>query len=217
MPRLLNDKTTVPPGGYQYRVPETGLLLQGATLASVARAAQAHLAANGINKTSHELAALIEDQICQRHPEACWNHPKALAPAAKPRPKGHKWTVSEVKRGLDAFFKYLVPRRFAPEAKSFERATVCAACPLNVNSEACSSCTSGLLQMVKTTIGRTRAQNLDRHFTGNRTLRLCDACGCFIHAKVMLDADAVAASTTPETLSRIRKDAPGCWILKELS
>jgi hypothetical protein len=216
MPRLLKDKTTVPPGGYQYRVPETGLLLQGNTLASVARDAQKHLAANGINKTSHELATLIEDQICQRHPEACYSHPKLSTAPAKPHPKGHKWSVAEVKSGINAFFRYLVPRRFVPEAKSFERATVCASCPLNVNSEACSSCTSGLLNMVKGTIGKTRVQNLDRHFTGSRALRLCDACGCFIHAKVMLDPEAVAASTTPETLSRIRKDAPGCWILKEI-
>lgn len=217
MPRLLKDRTTVPPGGYQYRVPETGLLLKGNALASVARDAQAHLKANGIMKTSHELAALIEDQICQRYPESCWNHPKIAAPMAKPHPKGHKWTVAEVKNGLNAFFRFLLPRRFVSEPESFARATVCASCPLNVNSEACSSCTSGLLETVKTAIGRQRVANLDRHFAGNRKLRLCDACGCFIHAKVMLDADAVAKSTTPETLARIRKDAPGCWILKELS
>lgn len=217
MPRLLKDRTTVPPGGYQYRVPETGLLLHGNTIAAVAFAAQSHLAANGINRASHELAALIEDQICMRHPQACWNHPKLAASMPKPHPKGHRWTTEEVKRGINSFFRYLLPRRFVPEAKSFERATVCAACPLNVNSEACSSCTSGLLTMVKTTIGKTRVQALDRHFTGSRTLRLCDACGCFIHAKVMLDPQAVAASTTSETLSRIRKDAPGCWILKEIT
>lgn len=216
MPRLLKDRTTVPPGGYQYRVPETGLLLHGHTLAATARAASEHLRANGISRTPHELATLIEAQICDKHPEACFSQPRAAAPAPPTgHRKGHKWSLAEIKRGADSFFRYLKPDHYVDFTKTFARATVCSTCPLNVPSEACASCTSGLLYLVKSRLGKSRVSALDAKFTGERKLKLCDACGCFPLAKCQLTIESVVATTPADAIERIRKEAPGCWILKE--
>ena len=211
----LKDRNTVPPGGWQYRVPETGTLLTGSTIAAVARAASEHLAANGINQTPHELAGKIENQICANHPHVCFSKGHAaLAPKQNHRP-GHKWTIEEIKHGLDSFFRYLKPDHFVPRQQSFTRASVCAACPLNNDSAACSSCSSSVLFMVKRRLDAGRVSELDRQFTGSRKLKLCDACGCFIHAKVHLKIASVMATMSPDQLERISKEAPGCWILKE--
>ena len=211
----LKDRNTVPPGGWQYRVPETGILLTGSTIAAVARAASEHLQANGIMQSPHELAGKVENQICANHPHVCFQRGHAATAPERAHAPGHKWTVEEVRKGATAFFKYLLPSHFVPESQSFTRAAVCAGCPLNIDSSACSSCSSSVYWLVKRRLDPTRVTNMDRQFTGSRKLKLCDACGCFIQAKVHLKIAAVMATMSPDQLERISKEASGCWILKE--
>ena len=211
----LKDRNTVPPGGWQYRVPETGTLLTGATIAAVARAASEHLQANGIMQSPHELAGKVENQICANHPHVCFQRGHAATAPKRAHTPGHKWSMTEIKNGIDAFVRFLKPDHFVTRQQSFTRASVCASCPLNIDSAACSACSSGLLYMVKRKLDSGRVSDMDRQFTGSRKLKLCDACGCFIQAKVHLKIAAVMATMSPDQLERISKEAPGCWILKE--
>lgn len=200
----LKDPNTVPPGGWKYRVPETGFTLSRNSRALLVQSVSEHLTANNIPSDPGTILSRIEAQICERAPASCY---KVQHSPATPRPAGRRWSLREILNGVSAWLFDVKGENYAPMDVVRKRASVCANCPLRVESDACQECSKTYQAMVKR-VGHSRIDPL-RSFK----LRICDACGCFQAVKVQLTLPTVMKRISPEQKAKLHH---GCWILKEL-
>lgn len=208
MKRLLHPNQ-VPPGGYVWKDPDTGVEFKGIVFSNVFSQAVAHRRANRLDVPGDFQNVMLE-QMCARWPKG-W-----CSEDGKPTPVPGKsfFTVDRLKAGSRALLQ-LVRGRYASPETMRARAAVCRTCPARVSVEGCFSC-GGIAKIAAQALGKDRDQQalaLIRAPQEVPTNRVgCNACGCYLPAKVWLRGDENLKSVTPDARAKL---PPTCWLFRE--
>lgn len=196
--KMVGRRDISPPGGWVFRVMETGFTVQARSIVTLRNNVMAHLRANGIRKGKEWD---FEDELCKQNQIGdpfCIPAPAVIPPGAE------KLTVSHIERFVKTMWR-VVKSGFAlvDAEEANRRAAICAQCPLNVDVGFCEGC-RGVLKRVADTVG-------DRSTPLDNSLRNCAACGCVLRLKVWVPTkvlDQVEANDLPPyTQECWRRDA----------
>lgn len=201
----LRNAALVPPGGFGYREPVTGMLFDGQSLSETVRLITAHRAANGIPRTSEEeVQADVEDQICKRvgH-EWCRN--------MNAEKWGFRLDWDTIKAGTKTLATEAIrtisgEEPWCSQEEAERRAAICAKCFANQRGGECLGC--GFMDLVRGVI----AETCSGHSTKSDSLiQSCQVCGCLLKCKVHYPAAVLASSMTEKQRSAYA-DVPDCWM-----
>lgn len=192
----LKTYNEAPPGGWKYLQAETNHWMGGVTFQSLVMKVAAHRGNNGI--VSENLAADVEDQICQRMDP---KDQRKRCVTGKRLPSHVSW--HEVEAFLKTTGQFLVGGGVpVPQEEAERRAAICADCPLNIPMGGCSAC--------KVTVDVFRGTILKRATSVDAKLKNCGVCKCENHAQVHIPIEALRAGTGDLDYS----PNPLCWKLK---
>lgn len=209
-PRLPN-LTTAPPGGWRYRVPETGQLFSGASLSDLVSQLHAHYRANGYDTPLGGFRDLIEDYICAETPETC--DASYVRPPTQTESTGLAsnlaHTFHTVMQGTATLVSWLAGGGERVSQQTADaRAATCATCPENVEPQGCTGCNIGALRAVADRVAGKRTTPSDG------ALKSCRICACHLRAKVWLPLKVLTNHMPPKQQAAL----PGyCWIKQEAS
>ncbi len=183
----------VPPGGWRYIQPETGVRFDSDTFDGLVRQVTVHRKYKGF--PFENVAAEIERQLCWGlTEEQCRPEP---GEDYKPvRDLSSEMTVGmaiSFGKALVAFFSS--GGQTVPKEESARRAAICRGCPFNKPSKSC-PCTS-VYSAVEAFVPK------DRKEPG---VSVCMACGCSLQAKVLAPSDVITASLPADIVL-----PPWCW------
>jgi len=173
----LTDLMTIPPGGWRYTQPETGLEIKGGDYYNLREAVRKHRQLNQL-PCGPELDNQIQAQICERMGA---EGRSAYCRDAQRRAGEGKTEIAfaDVKHFLSTVSQI---RHFVPQAEAQRRAETCVSCPKNSPISGCTSCTN-LIGLVFKVIGQ-RKTPLDQR------LGACGVCGCSLTASVHIPLEA---------------------------
>ena len=199
----LPNLTNVPPGGWRYKVPETGQDFDGSNPDELLQRLQYHYKATGYEQPS-DLARKIEDYICDQHPDYCGGQPRATKTNTF---TAFANTFHMVLQGTRTLASWLVDGKERVEPKvANARGAVCVGCSENQEPQGCTSCNMGVLREAV------------RKIAGNRTtdhgdaLKACRVCGCDLKAKVHLPHDVLWRNMPHAQKEKLPAH---CWLIKE--
>lgn len=206
--KLTNPGTT-PPGGFVFKDPQTQFVSRAPRLDRLIHLASEHRRANGL-PVPDDFGFDVEDQICRRIPPRMCRE-RSFMGGVKAIINRAKFNLQAVRNGSKAFFalaKNSKATLLAPDETplAMRRAHVCAQCPWNIASEACTSC-GGLDGEVKRAVGGQRYQQAKA-----MGLKVCAGCSCMLTAKVWFKHDVIR-KLTPDSVMATLPDA--CWIKTE--
>ena len=213
------DPRTEPPGGYRYKDPNTGYLSIGGTLAICIKNAEDHRRANDL-AIPEDFAFQVETWICRQvGGRWCMDRRPVAVPASEPKQSLLRRVISSaalglevVRNGSQAMFKLMSTANYVDAARAQNRAKICAACPLNRASSACTSC-GGLDGTVTKLVGQTKNFLVSKEHLGTaKDLMVCAACKCMLKGKVWLKYPIIRKLTSQATFDSL-PDA--CWIKRE--
>jgi hypothetical protein len=199
----LREATVVPPGGFWYQQPETGLKYDAGTLEGTTSYFLEHRIANDLDRaTREEIRQDIETQICQRVPSNFCNdcnHPD--------------WTFSlETIVGVGKTIATLVSDKFkgqlsfVTQEEAETRADRCSKCFRNSSTSGCGpgcKMRGKLAEMFGYTIG-------DRKTEKDEKLQYCSICGCACRVIAHYKLDILKDSVNEEK-QKAFEDTPLCW------
>ena len=172
MPKLL-EENTVPPGGWRYRVPETGFVINAWSWNGLLEKVRSHYRANAMQIPA-DLDALITSYACTTYAKCeDGGMPNSIA-----RNLFKDLHVNSVIRFTQTFWDALKRGEKITQDEAEARAKICSSCPYNVQPEGCTGCNSRSIKAIVSTIsaaGRTA-------FDGQ--LKSCRFCGCFIQSLI---------------------------------
>lgn len=194
----LTRKNEVPPGGFRYLVPETGVLIQGPSFDDLKSEVKKHLKANA-RLIPIDLEEQIETWICEQMPAGICKRGlgETRAPSAT---VGFQQIIDGTSTLLDWFIK---GRKRVEKEESERRIKICAACPFNQEIEGCTTCNLNRLhQIVNAIVG-------DGAIEGESHIKACAICGCSLRAKVRIPLDVLQAHID----STVNSNFPDfCWV-----
>jgi hypothetical protein len=202
----LRQTSMVPPGGYWYREPSTGVIRDGQSLVGTIKQTVEHRLSNNLPRQSFEEAREdIECQICQRIPPEFCTDPRCSVVAPE------RVTTRMLITGSLALWKWISSKLsgrepFVDQAEADRRAAICARCFLNVAKlQSCSNCAKGetLREAIGVTIG-------DRTTNRDGALGACGVCGCLNRITVWFSGEIISETMTDDLRAKY-KTVPGCW------
>jgi hypothetical protein len=199
----LKDLSLVPPEGFWFKQPETGVKLDGGSLNGTAQKVVLHRQANSLPRQDYKEAMEdIQTQICQRVPSSLChncNHPD------------WKFDAASLIRGGEALITYAKEKLtggnpFVSQDEADARAARCANCFHNRNLGGCGfGCTLGekLREMFGYTIG-------ERVTKSDEKLQACEICGCHARTIAWYRLDIVNAGIS-DAQKQAFTETPYCW------
>lgn len=188
------DRSLVPPGGFRYRQPESGVTLRASSFLNLVDVVRGHRVANHYPITP-TFEAEVEHGVCSEVPQSC-----AEVPATK---SAKMLTLSDVLRLTALLGESLLRGQPTVEpAEAERRASVCVGCRDNQNPEGCAPCKAK--QIGELISGMVGASVTSR----DTELKACRHCGCFNRAQVWLPLDLLHRHADAQTLSNL---PPHCW------
>lgn len=198
----LNQKVTVPPGGYRYTQKETGERLTATTFPDLIDLVRKHRQANGLG--GGDIESEIEDQLCQVLP-AGWC--KQETGAAYDSGVTDRITFEQVKAGTATLIDwFLSGRQKVNQDEASNRVRICSACHFNQKPQGCSACSMGVLHEMVNKITGGQSAPEDHRVDG------CVVCGCSLKAKVWLPLETLQKHVSAETNARFPE---WCWAKKK--
>lgn len=194
---LIRSYRDVPPGGWRYTQPETGVSFSSDNYDDLIRQIRPHREYKGLPVESVELdvqrqlcLALTESQ-CKPEPDEVYRPVTDLTARlttgmALSLGKAVVAALAEVATGK-------LP--FATKEEAAARAATCRGCPFNKPASLCSC--SPVYKAIEATIPKDRMQ---------AGISVCMACGCSLQAKVNLPLKVVKAGNSSEVVF-----PPWCW------
>lgn len=193
---LINSNNT-PPCGWTYKIPETGLSVEGDCLDSLIASVKANLDLNNIDYDSALLLPKIVEDICRRSPTGiCKNFVNRFIARSREVQNGTIALSQMIRRGKGAFVSVEEAQR---------RSEVCVECHYNIKNPGCSTCKG--FRMV---IGASKGS---RTTTNDEKLNTCGICRCFIETLVHVDADVLRATTDKR---QVNEYPEWCWKMKAI-
>lgn len=219
-PKLIS-KRSLPPGGFSYTQPETGVSFPGMTsFYGQVEAIVAHRKGNRLARaTPVEVSEDLEAHTCARIPTACRNvtelkkkeqptQPGLLRRAAQRVVDG----LSKATRGAKTMAAWLGDGgQPVPTEKAESRSSICILCPHN-QPESGYAMTKDVAETVKSWMEA--RNNLKLSTSNDSKLGVCEVCGCHLKLKVHTPLPAVMEGTPDGLLDLFPKGL--CWIRTEL-
>jgi hypothetical protein len=211
MPRTLPNLTNCPPGGWEYRIPETEKTLTGSNLNELLAKLQSQYSGAGY-PIPKDIEMKIEEYMCglDRMKDYCEERSQSI----------FSKMVSTITRAGELYhtfhaavqcMKTLISHvggtgeRITQEVAESRGAT-CAVCPRNLNVSGCKNCNKGVIgQLLQKVVGA-------RATTHDNELMFCEVCHCNTRAKIWVKHEAIYKHM-PEGQKSVLPET--CWILKE--
>lgn len=183
MPKLLEEHI-VPPGGWRYRVPETGFVVQAWSWAALVPKILAHYQANAL-KAPAELEELVVAYACGTYAKCeeggVENHVA--------RGTFKNLHLNEVVRFTRTYWDALKRGEKVSQDEANRRASICATCPYNQQPDGCTGCNSRVLKEIVGLISQAGRTPHDGQ------LKSCRFCGCFIQSLIWYPLDTLQKFT----------------------
>lgn len=199
----LKDKHFVPPSGFEYRQPETGVKLNGFSFTDTVRIVIEHRKANSLDRQSlDEVTEDVETQMCHRVPSHFCNncdHPD--------------WELSggSIVHAAQALGKVLEgavtgQSVFVSQQEAERRAAICAKCFHNRDLAGCGiGCQ--LKEKMRDLFGRTIGE---RKTASDSKLFGCEVCGCHCRTIVWYNTDTLNSGLDTRRVDEFSQ-TPNCW------
>lgn len=172
MPKLL-EQDTVPPGGWRYRVPETGFVIQAWSWAALVPKVVAHYQANA-TKPPPDLEDLVVKYACDTYAKC----DEGGIPNRIARNVLKGLHVNEVIRFTQTLFDAVKRGERISQDEANRRASICAGCEFNQKPEGCTGCNSSAIKGLVSTLSQAGRTPHDAQ------LQSCRFCGCFIQSLI---------------------------------
>ena len=184
----LIPKSEIPPGGFQFTVPETGISFAEFNKNDLFRKVEQHYLGNDL-QLPEDWKERIEHRICESLPTG-WCVDKAGEEA---RGSGCTVTTDMILKGVRSLAQ-LVFEAFKgndifvkqPEAEA--RAEICSKCTMNRDTSTCTTCAA-----MKEIIEKVALIKCSRKTKADRNLKNCCKCGCRNEAIVHIKKDILLA------------------------
>lgn len=118
--------------------------------------------------------------------------------------------IEDLKHGMQVLWNITrSPDPLVPKEEAVQRASICAACPGNIDVPGCKPCIQ-----LSNTIGDIKGKG---HTPADPFLRTCFACKCSNLAQVWVKKEILAKGVDDTQLRRMKEMNPECWKAKECS
>jgi hypothetical protein len=172
---MIQDKSTVPPGGWCYDQPETGAHFKAMSWSRLCRLVRQHRQGNGLDiEDGWELR--LEEQWCLANPDLC-----GVGTPRTQKKNAPGWGA--VVQFARTMWEWAKSGQLATQEEAERRAAICAMCPMNVKMSGCLGCTGVAKYAEETLMGRTTLHDA--------TLQVCMACGCYLKVKVHVPGEVL--------------------------
>lgn len=170
--KLLNEHNVIP-GGWNYRVPETGIEIAGGSWPQLNIFVRNHYQANAIPVPAN-LDALITEYACNNGADCMYNEVEVV------KPKGRKsLEIGDVIRfSMSLLHGLTVGGGKVSQAEATSRAMICSTCRFNRKPLGCTGCNARVLKEAVRTLSQHGSTPVDEQ------LQSCEFCGCFIRSMV---------------------------------
>lgn len=203
--RALPNTVTTPPGGWRFKIPETGKVIGPFSgYKQLADQLGTYYFSTGYPPPK-DLFNVVQEYICAEQPEYCG----APAPESSIG-RAYKETKHTFHMALQCLNTLVSHRAGSGERPSFElqekRAAVCVQCPMNQDTQACSVCNLRTLGgLIKKLVGA-KVTSYDSR------LKFCAVCHCANAAKVATKHEAIWAHMPERQREAL---PPTCWLVTE--
>jgi hypothetical protein len=170
--KLLNDHLGLP-GGWFYRVPETGIEVTAGSWPQLHEFVRNHYKSNAINLPSN-LDVLMLEFICKNGADCAYDEVEI------PKPAGRKsLQIGDViKFSMSLLHGLTVGGGKVDQTEANRRASICSGCRFNRKPLGCTGCNARVLKEAVRTLSQHGTTPLDDQ------LQSCEFCGCFIRSMV---------------------------------
>jgi hypothetical protein len=204
--RQLPNKIYAPPGGWRYRVPETGQTFRGASEYQLLTQVQANYRANSLTSPDVDtLKKRFEQFVCEQEPDYCTDiHGQPFPPKG-----GRFFDFTNVIQGTRTIGGWLLAGMpTVSQAQADKRAATCVGCPQNDEPQGCSTCNvKELTNITEALVGKRRTAVHDH-------LKSCRVCTCLLRVKVWFPLSRLLPYMPEEQVARLPAH---CWLLTEKS
>ena len=175
----LYDDHIGPPGGWKYRVPETGVLIQGGSFIQLNEFVAKHYTDNAMAVPAN-LHDMVLEYACKNGANCDFDGVQVSKTSGK-----KSLNIGDVIRFSRTYVDALLRGDKVSQEEANRRAAICAECPSNKPLEGCSSCNSrGLRDFVRFMSQHGSTAMDDR-------LNSCEYCGCFIRSMVWFPLESL--------------------------
>lgn len=170
--KLLNDHLGLP-GGWIYRVPETGIEVFAGSWPQLHEFVRRHYIANAIQIPSN-LDDLMLEYICKNGADCAYNEVEL------PKPAGRKsLQIGDVIRfSMSLVHGLTVGGGKVGQEEANRRASICSGCRFNRKPLGCTGCNARVLKEAVKTFSQHGSTPYDEQ------VQSCEFCGCFIRSMV---------------------------------
>ena len=170
--KVLNEHMVIP-GGWHYRIPETGIEVPGGSWSQLHEFVRNHYTANAI-KIPDNLDILITEYACRNGADCAYDEVKI------PKPAGLKsLQLGDVIRfSMSLLHGLTVGGGKVGQAEANRRANICSTCSFNRKPLGCTGCNARVLKDAVKTFSQHGSTPVDE------SLQSCEFCGCFIRSMV---------------------------------
>lgn len=195
----------VPPGGYNFTVPETGYRVSGDhTLGSLLEKVERHYLANSIYLPPN-WKDLVEDQICRKLP-AGWC---IYSDGTPYQGVASALSYDNIMKGITSLSNMALNAvkgedNFVSDGEAERRAEICSRCYYNMNASFCMGC--GGARVILELVGKVKGS---RTTSKDGFLQNCGICGCRNDAIVHVKKNILLSGENPS----ITNNRPAwCWL-----
>lgn len=209
----LTNPNQTPPGGFRYKVPDTGQWVPANypremiySWNDLEEAVRGHYRANHIDPPANLRHAIL-DQLCQILPQGqCRDGNRIIG--------FFQGIVAEFQRivqGTITLVDWWISsgRQRVSNEEIERRSVICGKCIFNAPPVGCSSCNIGILnKVVESAIGGDRVPTDD-------LLQSCTICGCHLRVKSRLPKEVLRRNIPEKQLAQLppaHDGFPGCWV-----
>jgi hypothetical protein len=211
MPITLPNITNCPPGGWEYKLPETERIVNGSNLHELLEKIQSAYAGAGYQAPA-DLELKVEAYMCglERMQGYCEDRSDSIFSKMK-RSLFQAGNLAHTFHAAVQCMKSLISHVGGTGEKITQevaesRASVCAVCPKNSDVTGCKNCNKGVIgQLIQRVVGARKTLH-------DGQLKFCDVCHCYTAAKIWVKHEAIWKHM-PEGQKKALPET--CWIVKE--
>jgi hypothetical protein len=198
------DRSTSPPGNWNIKVPQTGVVFNHYDYRSICNLYKSHCAANGIFLTPTWEDEFISE-MCKQNTK--WGRLCGRISMKKIHRRRLSLTsVLSFLNMMKAWAQSTLSGKsaFVTQAEAEERASVCADCPMNVTLQfSCGACMGAVMTLMSSIIGNKKTER-------DKDLGACLVCSCSLKTAVHVPVDVQREGLTDEIKEDFDK-IEHCW------
>lgn len=179
----------VPPGGFSYTEPESGVRFRHIVFADLLEKVRLHRIANGY-PLPPGWEETVEDEACATQPTNIWRYVDGEQTQAEPPRRLHISDVKNFARVVGAWMG--TGAEYVETQEAERRADICMACPKNQPIEGCTPCAQLIETISKAVAGRSTSKDAG--------LQGCAVCSCSNRVQVHIPLEVLQRGVTDEMI-----------------